>query len=217
MNRLKYTLAGVLMLASGIVQAQVYSTVNSASTRGINAKKSGIEFVGDPYLHKGFVKAHVRFANSNTGLFEVRYDQLSDELITKGPDGSEMAFGDRVLEFKFQDSKEVFRNGFPPVGKATEASYYQVVFDGKTKYLKRNLKTLIDTRELNGPVIKKVENDVSYFIMKPNEKPELVKNNDKAILGVLSNSALNTYAKEQKLNLKNEGDVSKLLAYADSL
>ncbi len=218
MKTIKGILIGAMFCMATTSFAQVYNTVNSPSRGAINSKESLAGVVGEPYLYKEFKRAHVRFANATTSLYEIKYDQLADEVIVKTEGGQELAFSDPVLEFKFQESKKLFRSGFAPTSpKTTEKSFYEIIFDGKVKYIKRASKILLETKQYNGPITKKVEEDNIYFIVKPGSNPEQVKNNEKSILGVLATPALNDYVKANKLNLKNDEDVAKLLAYNDSL
>lgn len=217
MKTIKGILIGAMLCVATTSYAQVYSTVKSASKNAVNSKESLAELVGEPYLYKDFKKAFVRFPGVEPALYEIKYDQLADEVVAKGEGDSEYAFTNQVSEFKFQDSKKVFRNGFAPVGKSTERSFYEIIFDGKVKYIKRAAKTVIEGKVYNGPVTKKVEEDYSYYLVKDGSRPELVKNNEKSILAALNKPELNAYVKTNKLNLKNDEDVAKLLAYNDSL
>lgn len=196
--------------------AQVYNTVNSASKNAINSKESLADIEGDPYLSKDYQKAFVRFANSVTSLYEIKYDQMADEIVVKGENGQELAFSETVLEFKFQDSKRIFRNGFSPEGKSTERSFYEVLFDGKVKYLKKNHKSIIEAKGYN-TMTKKILEETKYYVVSPDGKLQVVRNNEKSILAAVGQPKLADYAKENKLNFKNDADVAKLLAYNDSL
>lgn len=207
----------VLLAISSSSYGQVYSTVNSPSRNAINSKESLKDLEGEPYLFKDYQKAFVKFANGSVTPFEIKYDQLADEVVVKSANGQDLGFTDPVLEFKFADSKRLFRNNFASVGKNTEKTYYEVLFDGRYKFLKRAAKTTIEFKQYNGPTVRKVEEDNSFYVMRPNGIPEQVKLNDKSILSTLRIPELDAYAKANKLNLKNEADVVKLLTYADSL
>lgn len=218
MKTIKGILIATILCLATTSYAQVYSTVNSPSRNAVNSKESLAGLVGEPYLYIDFKKAFVRFSNAVTSLYEIKYDQLADEIVVKGEGNQEYAFSDPILEFKFQDSKTTFRSGFAPTSpKTSEKSFYQVIFDGNTKYIKRMAKVVIDAKQYNGPVTKKVEEDYAYFIVRPGGNPESVKNNEKSILAALAKPELNAYVKANKLNLKNDEDVIKLLAYNDSL
>jgi len=217
MKTIKIILIGVLTCFSAITYAQVYSTVNSASRNAINSKESLSGLEGEAYLYKDYKKAFVRFANSKTSLYDIKYDQLGDEVVVKDEAGQELTFSETVLEFKFQDDKRVFRNGFAPIGKNTEKSFYEVLFDGKVKYLTKVGKMIMETKGYNTAAVKKIVDDTQYFIVKQDGKPEVVKNNEKSILSALGKPELSAYVKTNKLNLKNNEDVAKLLVYNDSL
>lgn len=202
--------------------AQVYSNVATANRNIMNAKESRAGLVGEPYLYKDFKKAMVKFGGgaSSPGYYEIKYDQLEEAIVVKGKGiDEELAFSDPVVEFKFDESGRLFRNGFSPVDKATEKSYYEVLYDGKTKYLKRSTKVIIEAKEYNSATVtKKIEDDSALYIAKEDKKPLSVKANEKSVLKVLGKEAeLSKYIKDNKLNLKNDGDMGKLLAYYDTL
>lgn len=218
MKTIKGILVGALLCLSATSYGQVYSQVNSPSRGAVNSKESLAGLVGEPYLYKDFKKAFVRFSNANTSLFEIKYDQLADEVVVKGEGTQEYAFSDPILEFRFQDTKKTFRSGFASTSpKTSEKSFYEILFDGKVKYIKRASKIIIEGKEYNGPIVKKIEEDNAYFIVKPEGNPEPVKNSEKSILAALGKPELSAYVKTNKLNLKNDEDVAKLLAYNDSL
>ena len=218
MKSIKIILGCALLMLSTSGYAQVYSTVNAPGRSAINSKETLSNLVGEPYLYPAFKKAFVRFANANTSLYDVKYDQLADELVVKGEGEQEYAFSDPILEFKFQESKKTFRSGFASTGpKTSEKSFYEILFDGNTKYIKRAAKVIIEAKQYNAAAIRKVDESNSYFIVKPQGNPEPVRNNEKSILAALGKPELAAYVKTNKLNLKNDDDVAKLLAYNDSL
>ena len=218
MKAVKGFLVVAMLGLAGTGYAQVYNQVNSASRNTINSKESLAGLVGDAYLYNDFKKAFVRFPNAVTSPYEIKYDQLADEVVVKGEGTQEFAFSDPILEFRFQDTKRTFRSGFASTSpKTSEKSFYEIIFDGNVKYIKRAAKVVIEARVYNGLAVKKIEEDNAYFIVKPGGNPEPVKNNEKSILAALGKPELSEYVKKNKLNLKNDEDVAKLLAYNDSL
>ena len=218
MKAVKGFLVVAMLGFAGTSYAQVYSQVNSPSRNAVNSKESLTSLVGEPYLYKDFKKAFVRFSNAATSPYDIKYDQLADEIVVKGEGTQEYGFSDPILEFRFQDTKKTFRSGFASTSpKTSEKSFYEIIFDGNVKYIKRAAKVVIEARVYNGAAIKKIEEDNAYFIVKPRGNPEPVKNNEKSILAALGKPQLSEYVKTNKLNLKIDEDVAKLLAYNDSL
>lgn len=212
----------VLLLVNGIASAQSgFNKVQTTNRNVLNAKESRDGIVGDPYLYKDFKKAFVKFnsGNSTPGYYEIKYDQLDDVILVKGKGtDEELSFSDPVVEFQFDDGKKLFRNGFSPVDKANEKSYFEVIYDGKTKYLKRNTKVIIEAKEYNSATtIKKIEKDEAFYIAKDN-KLVTIKANEKSLIKTLGKDIeLSKYIKDNKLNLKEDADMGKLLAYYDTL
>ena len=212
----------LLLLALTAVRAQVYSKVGTANRNILNAKESRAGLVGEPYLFRDFKKAAVKFAGgtSSPGFYEIKYDQLEELVVTKGKDAEdELTFSDPVAEFKFDDSGRLFRNGYNAVDKSTEKSFYEVIYDGKTQYLKRLTKVIIEAKEYNvATVTKKIENETALYIAKADKKPIAVKANEKTVLKALGKEAeISKYIKDNKLNLKSDADMIKLLTYYDTL
>lgn len=217
---LRGTLVTLILLTAKFNYAQVYNTVNTANKSIINSKESRAGLVGDPYLFPTYQKAFVKFGNQNSksAIYEIKYDQLEDVLAVKGTGTEEYSFNDPVTEFKFEESGRLFRSGFGALGKATEKSFYEVIYDGKTKLIRRNIKVILEGKEYNSATVtRKVEGDIANFVVREDQKLIPVKINEKSIVAALAKPELSKYIKDNKLNLKEDADLVKLFTYYDSL
>lgn len=186
----------------------------------IRAKRTDADFEGSPYLFSDWQKAVVKFGPGiEPSSSEVKYDLLADLLVLKGKDGGEYEFKDQPKEFLLTSSKELYKNGFAPVDKFTEKTFYQIIYEGKVKFLKKTTKTIIESKGYNtATVTRKIADDTQYYIVKADNKPIKVKYNEKSIFSTLGKGEeLAKYCKENKLNIKSSDGIIQLLIYYDTL
>lgn len=203
--------------------AQITNSVYARADRMVIRTRTAAEsdVLGSPYLVDDWAKGNVKFKdNSFARNGDLRYDVLEDVLVVKGTDGNENVFDAPVDEFTLNilGKERLFKTGFTGDKGITEKTYFEVIYNGKHKFLKRTTKTLIESRAYNSAsVTKKLEDAIIYYIAGPDNKVRVVKRNEKAILDVLKNPQLNKYVKENKLNLKEDVDIIKLFTYYDTL
>jgi hypothetical protein len=155
----------------------------------------------------------------------LKYNQLEDQVYYKGTDNESMIFNDPIKEFIFTNFKDipgnnlVFRSGYPSAQNSTKKSYFQVLTDGNTQFLKRTLKELIESKEFNSATVNRrfVENQKYYLYL--NGKIVSVKKDKKLLLAALANkqTELNIYISNNILNLKEESNIIKLIDYFNSI
>ncbi|MCZ4224018.1 hypothetical protein [Pedobacter rhodius] len=206
------------MLFSCVVQAQI-KTVSTYKNL-ITVKESRGDLEGSPYLFPQWEMATIKFSPGINPITDnIKYDLLEDMLVTKGENDEEYEFKDMPAEFVLSNTKEVYRNGFMPVDGMTVKTFYNVIYDGKIKFLKKLSKTIIESKGYNtGTVTKKVAEVINYYLVKADNKPVKVKNNEKAFIAVLGRGdELTKYIKENKIDLKSNEGIIKLLTYYDTL
>jgi hypothetical protein len=218
MKKIFFLLIGTIGFLTA--EAQVYGNVNMGGDRQtIRAKRTDADFEGSPYLFSDWQKAVIQFGTGiEPSSSEVKYDLLADVLVLKGKDGEEYEFKDQPKEFLLTTTKELYKNGFAPVDKFTDKTFYQVIYDGKVKFLKKITKTVIESKGYNtATVTKKITDDTNYYIVKDN-KPTKVKYNEKSIIAALGKTeVLTKYTKENKLDIKSTDGIVKLLSYYETL
>ena len=179
---------------------------------------------GTPFLVDTWTKAIVRLkSNGNFSNISVKYDLVEDQLLFRDVKSDQpMEFIDQVLEFKLiadDESWSIFKKGFKASDGNTSNNFYQVLYDGGTQLLKRKVKKVIEDRPYNSAVTVKTFNEVeTYYIAKANE-PLKIKKDKKQILTALADHAaeLEKYIQENKLNVKEDQDLTKLIAYYNTL
>ncbi len=182
----------------------------------VEVKYTDIE--GSPYLNPewsvGFAKAKVN--NKIHELKRVRYNIYKDEL-EYDVAGSYFRLSDQITEFSCGDG--TFRNGFANIESLTDRNFYQIVYDGNTKLLKR-IVARVATEKLYGSAseTKRFLKDEALFVQKKGILTRL-KKDKKAILELLADkqTALEAFVKEQKLKLNKEEDIVKILEKYDGL
>lgn len=185
------------------------------------------EVTGSPFLFDDWVPGTVKFADQKQiSVKSLKYDLLNDVLLFKNEKEEIMEVAEPVLEFTLtytKDSKtlqKTFRSGFKASNNNTAQSFYEILFDGQTKFVKRTGKTIVEEKEYNATTAtRKLVDKPSYFIVKANNMPLAVGKNEKSILSVLEDKSteLKIFIKDSKLNLKNDADIVKLLVYYDEL
>lgn len=209
------------IFSSNNLLAQVYGNVNMGADRSIiRAKSTADDVVGNPYLLETWVTGDVKFVDGNTANgVALKYDVLEGVLVVKGPNGEENTFKDPVKEFTLKEGgkSRIFRNGFN-IATLEGKKFAEVIYDGKSKFLKVEAKMIIESKGYNtGTITKKIEDTKSYFLIKQDGTPILVKNNEKSMLAILNRPELSKYIKDNNISFKSEDDIAKLLTYYDSL
>ncbi|HEY9257631.1 hypothetical protein [Chitinophaga sp.] len=187
-------------------------------------EKSYTDVQGSPYLQEDWAIGSVvlKSDKSYTGV-ALKYDQVKDELLFRNEKNEMNTFVQPVKSFNINSRKDnsqlVFRNGFAPAKGATESSYYQVLADGKVQLLFRNVKKVRKDKAYNSATtVLTIEEYPNYFIAK-NGVPVSIKKNEKAVLEAIGgdSAALTAYIRSNKLNVKNDEDLVKLIVYCNSL
>ncbi len=182
---------------------------------------------GNPYLFEQWVNGTIRLGNGKSYTnVPLRYDIVSDELQYKDNKSDQaLNFIDPVVEFQLMPGTEsgespmIFRNGFISDDGTSVKAYYQVLFDGALKLLKRNTKVIFETREYSSAITTKTFREEEYYYLYKNNKTVRIKKDKKQVLATLADRAteLETFIKSNALNLKNESDLVRLIAHYNSL
>lgn len=185
------------------------------------------EVTGSPFLYDDWAPGTVKFADQKQiNIKDLKYDLLNDILLFKNEKEEVMEVAEPVLAFTItyaKDSKTVqrtFRSGFKASNDNTAQSFYEILFDGQTKLTKRTGKTIVEEKEYNATTAtRKLIDKPSYFIVKATNMPIAISKNEKSVLSALEDKTteLKTFIKDNKLNLKNDVDLIKLLTYYDEL
>lgn len=129
-----------------------------------------------------------------------------------------------VRQFVLGDSTRAdtrrFRNGFPATEQQTPTSFYEVLYDGKTKLLRRIKATLLDVTGYNSATKqKRFDFNDSYYVVKPGAGPVRMKRDRKSVLEALSDRVADVegFLSREKLRFRDWDDVKKVLSFYDGL
>ncbi|WP_299817758.1 hypothetical protein [uncultured Pontibacter sp.] len=212
------------------------ATLGFAAVTGASAQFAAVDIMGHPiqtksytdvkgsaYLYDTWMKGSATTANGITydGV-ELMYDQVSDELLFRSENGEAKTFFQPISEFSIRVGKDevtlknhVFRKGFTPVDAASPHAFYQVLVDGDTQLLKRTSKKIFEELPYGSATkVKTFQEDTHYYIAQK-DKLTKIKTDKRAVLKALNDkeAALETYIKANRLNLKNDEDLIKVIDF----
>jgi hypothetical protein len=204
------------LLSLGLIFVAVVSQAQSMFIQDINGRpifENGYtEIEGSPYLNDTWSRGTVR-AKHNGKTYELakmRYDAYKDELEYK-ENQKPYRFGSEITEFVTNDG--IFRNGFPVYESLTARSFYQILYDGKVKLLKRTT-ARVQTEKLysSATQTKRFIKEESLYLFKNGILTRL-KKDKKSLLEALGEKQdeLDAFIKDQKLKLSKEEDILRII------
>jgi hypothetical protein len=182
--------------------------------------KHYVDVKGSPYLSDEWQEGMVKLHNGNIyhGV-KLKYNQIDQELTFRNQKGEAQLFVQPVVEFEL--NKRLFRKGYPAIdGTSSPNTFYEVLEDGPTQLLKRTSKKIIEeTPYSSATKVKSVVESHSLYIANKEGRLNKIKKDKKSLLGVLpeKSSELEKYVKDSRLDLRQEADMAKLVAYYNSL
>ncbi|HTH81441.1 MAG TPA: hypothetical protein VL490_00815 [Mucilaginibacter sp.] len=178
---------------------------------------------GNPFFSTDWVKADVKFKNGNEQKDKVvKYSDLKDILYTQAPGNQYGLFDTPVSEFTIYntDGTTAHFSVFPGNGKTADDAFFQVLADGKVKLLKKNAKAISESKAGIGTAVvtKMVVDNIDYYLL-IDGKAVRIKKDKKAIETALGSkqTELDAYIQTNKLSLKKDEDVAKLITYYNTL
>lgn len=181
---------------------------------------------GSPFFAENWNKGKVRLADGETfDNMDLKYDQVSDQLIFKNSIGAAMTFVKPVNEFTLFSSASSelqhirFRNGYIAANGNTAKTFYQVLIDGETPLLKRSFKKVSENKPYGSATVIKTFEETHFYYLVQQGTPVKIKNDKKAVLEALDNYKveLEEFVKINNLNFKSETDLVLLIKYYNSL
>ncbi len=215
-----YFASNVELKAQQVQQVEFYRT--ELRPDGVPEKYSNTS--GSPYLFDKWSIGSARTtSNAISKDVPLKYDEIDDVVLMKSDDGKLMTFAAPVAEFSITDPKNntsrLFRSGFAATKVNNDKSFFEVIQDGKVRLLRKNHKIISESKEYSGAVSKRIVDGVKYYLVNADNVPVALKLDQKSINALLpeKEAQLTEYAKANKLNLKNQEDAAKLIAYYNTL
>lgn len=221
MNKHIFLFAAFVLCLTGLSSLPA----NAQYTEDFRAKdvleKQYVDIKGSPYISDEWTEGVVKMQSGPTYKMPLKYDQVKGELIFKDRSGREMTFADPVAGFMLsgKDGDRVFRNGFKGIEGREENYFFEVLYDGGTPLLKDPKKNIVEHRAYNSSTaVKSILEAPAYYIVLKGEAIRIKKDKN-SVLSALegSSDALDKYIQDQKLNLKDDAGLAKLLQYYDTL
>lgn len=218
----KYIFVGAMCFSTFIavqkVKAQAQTNLMSIEVDGVRAKDyNTAEIEGSPFLNEEWIAGTA--TNNTTGEtynVSLKYDIAIDKLIFRGKDDGAMNFTVPISSFKLGDDS--YSNGFPAVDDWNATTYYKVMGAGKNKLLRHFYKKKQTVRDIGGLLSYKYEDIDIYYLLKDG-KMTSIKPNKGNLLDALSDKKekVEAFAKQNKINFKNDADLAKLMDYYNSI
>lgn len=225
---MKHTLPVVLILLfKGTLLAQIVNLPGTANALVREAAYTSIE--GTPYFNHDFQRGTLQTKSKNYSDIYIRYDCYKDEIQFQQNEVAMIASPSEVIGFSFnalnKEAGEItglmFKNGFVVDGY-TPLAYFRVVYDGKTKYLRKYTVEYVEAASntySNPDGAKRFDRKDREYVLFSDGKSFELKGNRRALLEQFGKheSALSQFIKQNKLNLKVEKDLITVLQKFDEL
>jgi len=174
---------------------------------------------GNPYLFKDWSDGVIRFTSGRVlTQFKLKFNSYKNQLILEFS-GSSFAAESKVREFvMYQKSGRnkdsmIFRKGYPQFEKATEETFYQVMFEGKITLLRLISKNISEQREVvGGNVTRRLEDAEQCFLFRNGKMTPL--NYDKSeLLDQLADKSaqLSAYISAEQIRIRTAEDIVKVI------
>ena len=213
------------LVLGGKWSSQIY--ISDVNGRPFQNKYDDIS--GTPYFNEQYKFANIKLAKGQGRIFvhvKTRIDIAAQEtyfISTNGVEAvieagtvKEIFFADATADAIFQYK---FQTGFPPIDMKTGNHFYQIICEGNCSLLKSVTKKITERKsELSGEVLKEFEIYENYYLFSKGEIKRLKRDKD-FILAELSDKAeqVNRFIQSNKINLKNNEQLVKLINYYNSL
>ena len=216
---MKLIIVGALL--SILSSQDAFAQVTTQNPYGRYSTEKTIDKVtGSPYLSDTWDLATVKTAGGAILKdLKVKYDLMDDLLYFKSSDDKVMVFNQPISEFKIVE-EGLFRNGFNNPLYGDVNTFYQVIFDGKVKLLKRKKKSFTEVLNYNeASPVKKINTQMFYYVMGVTGTFQEIKLNKKSIIDSMKDKQkeINEFLNQSKVDFKSDKDLFILFNYYNSL
>lgn len=199
--------------SSGNSLLQVFRKVSLEGSVYFNAEWAA----GDITLNNGFVRKNEK----------IRYNSNNNEVeVLLGKD-SVLAVNENILQFSLINVKkdnrtQIFRRNFPAYDGNTLKTFFEVLYDGKTKILVSHKKVVqLDHTPGNYRTGEKTDHLVSkkkYYMLNETGKMLDIDNNKKSFLAKFENqkAEIESFVKKNKLSYKEDYDLQQIMAFIEA-
>lgn len=217
-----------VIICVGTAQMGLAITGNTVVTNKKLHGSAALPFSGSPYFTDEYKYAKILLTSGRvfTGV-KMRIDLAAQQAFIVTVNGIEANMGGgMVKEITYADTtvdrgivSYKFQTGFPAVDKQTKNNFYLVLVEGRCGFLKLILKKASEKKnDLMNTTTLDYETFEDYYIFSKGVMTRWKKDKD-FILAELSDkqTEVNQYILSNKLNLRNQEHLVKLLTYYNSL
>ena len=183
---------------------------------------SGSPFLFEPWKY-GIIEIDAKNVFSN---IQMKLDLHSQQVLLKKPDGAEIVIKPgavkKITLFDSTGSSPVlyfYQCGFPAVDNQNVNNFYQLLSDGKIKFLKSRRKWIKEEKDsFSGETKKEFVSYEDYYFF-ADDKMLRLKRDKEFILGIVKDKKgkIDEYLQSNKISFKSVEDIKKLLDYYNSL
>lgn len=215
----------LLCLVSVMVLTVSIGFAQGGTRWGTYAKAKITENInGSPFLSDDWLPATIKMATGNLLKdFKVKYNLIDDQLYFKSDEDNRfLTFNEPVSEFRIQEPSGLvlYKNGFVNPKFGSKNTFYQVLFDGKVKLLKRLNKSVIEVQGYNeASPTKNISEQVRYYAGSVNGEVVEVKPTKKDVLAIMASkkAEIDKFLTSSRIDFKNDKDLVTLFTYYNSL
>lgn len=226
---------GALCLQAGSVAAQrtfTQPTNYDYINQELSHKRSRMSTSGSPLLLPQWSLGQVRLRNGNVQANQwLKYDLARETVMCRRPQGDSIElFSTLISGFSLRDSAQHYTYTYrlyPEIEAPTPAMravFFDVRYDhGQLALLRRTQRRTVSrntSSSLTSTASMSWQTEAHYFLKLPNNQLKPVRLAPKSLLETLpepQQTAAAAYVKSQSLDLRQEPDVIRLLAYCDGL
>jgi len=203
--------------------ATVGANNSSTVVRSFDNRYQGMR--GSPYLLSHWINADITYVNNKTQMdIPVKYDVYANQLVMRRPQGDSVVIvSPTVSSFLLKDINSSKNRRFTRFKDAQtddsslKEELLEVLYEGKTALLIRYDKTILKASYQGGYNANRpydeLQDEKNYYLRKPDQTFVKTRLNKKQLLEHLNATAdLKKWVDTEKLDLKKEADVVRLLA-----
>ncbi|SIT88063.1 hypothetical protein [Pontibacter indicus] len=214
---LRLVLIGAVFLLCGS-KAYAQTEITDFMGRPVMVKQY-LDVKGSPYLDDAWQEGWVKMQDGKAYLgVRLKYDQVADELMFANGRGEAQFFVQPVKEFELK--KRLFRSGYAPADDTPPSAFYEVLADGPTQLLKWTFKWVHEEVPYGSATkVKSILEQQNYYLADRNGKLTKLKKDRRSLLQALGGkqAELEQYTRTNRLDLRKEQDMTKLVMYYNSL
>ena len=185
--------------------------------------KSAVEVEGIPYLHEEWRTGIVTVRGLETEPFKIKYNIAENNFEINNGQQTIVVEGSTIEKVKLENPETVLKNGYKTNGKdnLTKDTFFEVLYEGKDIALlkKENVKLIKNVATYGTATRKDSYNRyTNYYLSKSGEFDD-IKLRQRDILNIFPDhkDEVKKYIKDNKLSLRRDEDLMKIMKYGDSL